>query len=68
MEEFLRIYNRRQRQKSTAILTAGILLNSTLLLGLKIPPLWNGLSILGALGLAFGILLAAFLLLELAHD
>lgn len=68
MEEFLRIYNRRQRQKSTAILTAGILLNSTLLLGLKIPPLWNDLSILGALGLSFGILLAALLLIDLARD
>lgn len=64
-DEYMRDYNHRQKQRTTAILTVGILINSTLLLQYRIPPIWRDFSILGAAGLATGILLAGALLVDL---
>ncbi len=61
----MRDYNHRQKQRTTAILTVGILINSTLLLQYRIPPIWRDFSILGTVGLATGILLAGALLVDL---
>ena len=65
LKEFFRLYAHTQCQKAAAILTIGILLNSSILLACKIPPLWNEFSILGGIGLITGIIFAAVLTIDL---
>ena len=65
MEEFLQAYRQRQRQRTTAILAVGILLNSTWLISLQLPRPWHCLHYLGLAGLALASLLIASLLLDL---
>ncbi len=65
LEEFLQSHQKRQNQRTLAILTVGILLNSTWLISLQMPPPWHLLTYLGMAGLAAGVLLAIALLVDL---
>ncbi|MCQ2396099.1 MAG: AarF/UbiB family protein [Lentisphaeria bacterium] len=68
LREFMKVYSRTQTQRNTVLLSAAVMINSTLLLAFKIPPVWHGTSILGAIGLAGGIFMAAFCLFDLMRN
>lgn len=68
LKEFMKTYSRTQTQRSTVLLSAAVMLNSTLLLAFKIPPVWHGASIIGAIGLVAGSLMAVLCLLDLMRN
>ncbi len=67
-EDYMRKTTRLHTQRTTAILTVGILINSTLLLAFNLPPKVGEVSLLGAIGLIIGIVMAAYLVIDLLRN